>query len=71
MVLSGIALVTRMPPTRTKYNVQETAILMQYVQAITLPRSMDRREEAESLLSQAAQHQILPHYHSQGPERLH
>ncbi|KAL8584702.1 hypothetical protein ACOMHN_035623 [Nucella lapillus] len=45
-------------------------ILMQYVQATTLPRSVERREEAQSLLSQAVQHQILPH-HSQGPERLH
>jgi len=47
MVLSGIALVTRMPPTRTKYNVQETTILMQYVRAITLARSVDRRGSTE------------------------
>ena len=53
---SGIAPVTQVQLTRTKYNEQEIVMYMLYLQDTTLPKSLVRKEEAQKRLCQAPLH---------------
>lgn len=57
----GIALVTPMQPTRSRYNVPRTATTTHCLLEATLAEDMDRRETAPKWMNQA--HQLMVHQH--------